>query len=197
MEPRDIAELMLEEKSIESESHESAVRTVRGVVAKIRARIDADREGDSDSKIATGEVDALERKLRRLREEHARQSLIASGEPTENCARSGIAVVACENAQCKTTGIHVPFIGPAVGISMMNTPQGPMVSYKALWPAGVRQKASKDAAILAEKIAELEVTLAAKRQTETTGEGAGVEGGLRIIQSGASIEALIKANGVN
>ena len=194
LEPRDIAAKMLAEETLASESEDSAMRTVRGVVRKLRERLDGARLGDSKAEIATNEIDALERKLARLRQEHARQESIAQGELGENCARSQLRVAVCLNAECTATGKHVPFIGPLVGVTMTNTPQGPMTSYRAMWPAGVRQKASKDAAALAEKIAEIEIALTAKRSLAVEAEETGDAGGLTIIESDKSIQDLIKEN---
>lgn len=194
----DIAALMLREGTLQSRSKESAIHTVRVVLTKAREELNDERTGDAAPAVVSNEIDALERKLDRLRAEHARQMVIATGEPTENCARSGIAVVTCRNQDCIERGEHVPFVGPAIGMTMMTTPQGPMISYKALWPAGVRQKASKDAAGLAEKIADLEIALDTKRQAtiESDATGAG-EGGLTIVPSDKPIADLIKLNGVN
>lgn len=195
-ESRDIAALMLANGTLRSDSVESAERTVRSVVAKIRARLDIARKADAQPTFATNDIDALERKLKRLREDLAFQNMVAAGQPTENCARSGVAVDACANEMCALSK-HVSFIGPAVGVIVMNTPQGPMTTYKALWPAGVRQKAKKDASALTEKIAELEITLASKRVAEEEkGIGTG-DGGLTIIESDKSIAELIQQNGIN
>jgi hypothetical protein len=163
LEPRDIANAMLTEGTLKSDSHESALRTVRGVVAKIRKRIDCDRDEDAAADVATNEVDALERKLRRLRADHTWQLSISEDE---------------------TTVSHT-----------MVTPNGAVVIEKAKWPAGIRQKARKDAAALAEKIAELEIAIAAKRPNRGDEEGDGaVDGGLTIIESEMSIPELIAAN---
>lgn len=193
-EPRDIAARMLSEETLKSDSEDSAIRTVRSVVAKLRKKIDSDRSGDAESGVATNEIDALERKLKRLRADLAWQQRVAEGEPTELCARSTIEVAACANSTCLAGAGHIPYVGPRVGVTITNTPQGPMVSYKALWPAGVRQKARKDASALAEKIAELEIVLASKRETER-GEGdTDSAGGLTIIESDKAIEELIERN---
>lgn len=162
-EPRDIAVKMLEEGTLTSKSEESAIRTVRGIVAIIRTRLDGARSDDSKSEVATNEVDALERKLKRLREDHAWQ--LAKSED-------------------ETTVTHT-----------MVTPNGPLLIEKAKWPAGVRQKARKDAAMLAEKIADLEIALAARRAIEVERDaGVGESGGLTIIESDKSIAELIDRN---
>jgi hypothetical protein len=162
-EPRDIASTMLDEGTLRSDSYESAVRTVRGVVAKIRHGIDADRGHDAAAAVATNEIDALERKLRRLRADHAWQVSVSDDD--------------------------------SVITRNMVTPNGPMVIEKDRWPAGVRQKARKDAAALAEKIADLEIVLASKRHADTDKAGSGAEsGGLVIIESEKSIAELIAAN---
>jgi hypothetical protein len=53
---------MLANETLTSKSYESAVRTVRGVVAKIRERIDADRIEDAKPKVATNDLDAMLRR---------------------------------------------------------------------------------------------------------------------------------------
>jgi hypothetical protein len=76
-----------------------------------------------------------------------------------------------------------------------------MITYRALWPAGVRQKASKDKTIIAEKISKLEVALAEKRAAKkpaTQGkasDGAPVDDGIfRIVTSGKPVDDLIQEN---
>jgi hypothetical protein len=200
LEPRDIAAELVKDGTIETtdESFESAIRLVRGDVAKIRAEIDGRRAADSEKKVAINEIDALERELAELRKAHADQKLIAAGEPTEMCARSRYPIIACTNPDCLATGKHFPFVAPAIGVTMTDTPQGMMTSYRALWPAGVRQKASKDAAILAEKISKLEIVLSEKRRAPMQpgkGEDDGPGDGLfQIVTSGKPMNDLIATN---
>jgi hypothetical protein len=178
------------------ESLESAIRLVRADIAEFRRELSAHRAADANPEVAGSEIDALERKLRRLREAHADQRRIATGEPTEICARSRFEIAACTDRTCGATGKHMPFVGPAIGVVITDTPQGAMTSYKALWPAGVRQKAVKDAALLAEKIAELEIVIAVRRAADAAsagGDGAD-QGGLTIVESDKSIDELIEIN---
>lgn len=161
-EPRDIAVKMLVEATLTSESEDSAIRTVRGVVAKIRKRIDTARTGDARTEVATNEIDALERKLKRLRADHSWQLYISDDESI-----------------ITTTTI---------------TTNGPVIVERAKWPAGVRQRARRDAAALAEKISELECVLAAKRELDVEADAVGESGGLTIVESDKSIQELIKAN---
>lgn len=199
MQPRDIAARLVADGVIETtdESLESAVRLVRDDVREIREELVRYRSGDAAPAVAFDEIDAMENELADLRREHTRQRMIADGEPTENCARSGIAVTACANKDC-LNGEHRPFIGPAVGISVTNTPQGPMVTYKALWPAGVRQKASKDAALIAEKISKLEVALSEKRAAANPAPDAKKDSAtadvFRVVASGKPMNELITEN---
>lgn len=195
LEPREIAIRMSEEETLRSDSSDSATRTVRGVVAKIRKTINANRVGDSAPAFASNESDALERKLVWLRTQRDRQQLIADGEPIEMCARSSYPLTSCPNTDCRQTGWgHLPFTGPAVGIVFMQTPQGPMTTFRALWPAGVRQKASKDAATLASQIAELELLLIGRRDAHAESGENGDGERLHLIESDKSIEELIEAN---
>lgn len=200
LEPRDIAAKLVDDGTIETtdESLESAVRLVRGDVAKIRAEITSHREGDADASVAFNEIDALEYELADLRKERDRQQLIADGEPIEMCARSSVPPPACANPLCLAEEKHVPYVGPAIGVTITYTPQGPMTSYKALWPAGVRQKASKDAAILAEKVSKLEVALAEKRSMRIAAavrkDGAEKDDIFRIVTSGKPMNELILDN---
>jgi hypothetical protein len=135
LDPRDIAVKLVEDGTIETtdESLESAARLVRGDVAEIKAEIESVRI--QDAQVAGSERDALERKLKRLRAEYERQVMIANGEPDE-------------------TGVE------AVIVTTMDTPNGPLTSQRPKWPASSRQKASKDASILAEKIGDVEIALA-------------------------------------
>lgn len=194
LEPTEIALQMSEAGTLRSDSPDSAVRTVRGVVAKIRKRINLDRSADASPTLAGNESDALERKLVWLRAQRDRQQLIADGEPMEMCARSSYPLSACPNSDCQDLGTHIPFVGPAVGIVFMQTPQGPMTTFKALWPAGVRQKASKDAAILASQIAELELVLIGRRDAQAEAGESGSGDRLHLIESDKSIAELIEAN---
>lgn len=165
MEPRDITTAMLADGTLKSKTRESAERTVRAVVAKIRERIDTSRVEDAKPVVATNDVDAMERRLARLRWSHQKNVEIA------------------EDESFITTN--------------MLTPNGAVVIEKSKWPPGVRQKAAKDAAGIANQIAELEIALAAKRQTEVgVGEAAG-DGGLTIIESDLTIPELIERNGIN
>jgi hypothetical protein len=202
LEPRDIASRLVAEGAIETtdESLESAIRLVRGDVKKIRSEIDSRRAGDADTSVALNDLDALELELKDLRKERDRQQLIADGEPIEMCARSYMPPAACANEQCiRLHNKHVKFTGPAIGVTITHTPQGPMTSYKALWPAGVRQKASKDAALLSEKISKLEIALSEKRRAiapaATLGKGEGSADDLfQIVTSGKPMNELIAAN---
>lgn len=193
----DIASKLVTEGVIETsdESLESAIRLVRKDIAKFRAELAAHRIADAKPEIAGDDIDILSRKLKRLREEHAFQCLVRDGQPMELCARSSIPASVCANKECEATGKHATYVGPGVGITIAQTPQGPITTYKALWPAGVRQKAGKDAATLAVKISEVETALAAKRAAVIeTGTGAGDQGGLTIVESEKSIPELIEAN---
>jgi hypothetical protein len=203
LQPRAIAERLVKDGTIETtdESLASALRLVRSDCAAIRAETNDERAEDASPTVAVNEIDALERELGELRIEHARQKMMAEGELTENCARSGVSVISCANTTCETSGKHVSFIGPAVGMTTTNTPQGPIVAYKALWPAGVRQKASKDVTILAEKIKKIEVALVEKRSavSKQPGKAADAAGGgdgdiFRVVMSGKSTEELIAFN---
>ena len=169
-EPKDIATLMLTEGSLVSESGDSAERTVRGVVAKISARLDSARKDDAEPACSTNDIDALERKLRRLRDALAWQNMVASGEPDED-GKEAVTIV-----------------------TMMGANGDPFQFEKPKWPAGVRQKAKKDAATLVEKIAELEIALAAKRALASEASEGDRDGGLVIIESDRPIPELIKAN---
>jgi hypothetical protein len=204
LQPRAIAERLVREGTIETtdESLASALRLVYEDCAAVRAEVNDERAENSKPAVASNEIDALDRELEALRTEFDRQSLIADGQPTENCARSGITLIACDNATCEKTGTHKPFIGPAVGVTTTYTPQGPMISYRALWPAGVRQKASKDKAILAEKISKLERLLVEKRTAIAESQrakkpGSGETAGddiFRVVTSDKSTDELIAFN---
>jgi hypothetical protein len=119
LESRDIAAALVADGTIKTtdRSLQSAIRLVQVEVAKIRAEIDGFRADDADGKVATSEVDALERKLARLRLERDRQQLIAEGQPMEMCAVSRWPIGACANPACLATGQHVPFVGPAPAMS--------------------------------------------------------------------------------
>lgn len=162
LEPREIAELMLHEGTLRSASPESAARTVRGVVQKIRARLDSLRDGDSDPKHATNEIDALERKLQRLRADRDWHVAVSLDE---------------------TTVSHTTI-----------TPNGAIVIEKAKWPAGVREKAREKASVLAKEIADLEITLAARRHVDDEAGDGAAQSGLTIIESDKSISDLIAKN---
>lgn len=162
LEPRDIAVMMLAEETLTSESEDSAIRTVRGVVAKIRKRIDDARTGDAKVEVASNEIDALERKLSRLRADHTWQLGISEDE--------------------------------TIITTTVVTTNGEIVVEKPKWPAGVRQRARRDAAALAEKISELECVISSKRNFEMDGDAQREQGGLVIIESDKSISELIKAN---
>lgn len=170
-EVRDIAAALVADETITTtdESLESAIRLVRSDVAEIRAELDGLRSADAQPNVAGNEVDALERKLERLRKEHRRQESIASGEPDEQG----------RDAQLTTT---------------TDTPGGPIIVVRPKWPAGVRQKASKDACTLAEKIAEIEITLAEKRRSEEEDGTSAQDGGLTIVESDKSLQELIARN---
>ncbi len=199
MEPRDIALQLVHDGTIETtdESLESAIRIVRKDVAEIRSRLTSERDLDSDRTVALTEIDALELELKHLRKERDRQLVIADGEPTEMCARSRYELAACANPACMAEGKHIPFVGPAIGITITDTPQGPMTSFKALWPAGVRQKASKDAATLTQKISKLESELAEKKravQPAKEGDKPGAAKPFEFVFSGKPMEMLIEMN---
>lgn len=200
--PREIAARLVQEETIETtdESLESAIRIVRGDVAALRSELVSHRSGDADPSLAFDDLDALEAELTGLRVERDRQLVIAAGEPVEMCARSRREIGECAEPQCIALGNHVPFIGPRIGITMTDTPQGMMTSWKALWPAGVRQKASKDVAILTRQISELEVKLAEKRRTAVPKKKDGDDAGtgdddfFRIVASDRSMVELIAEN---
>lgn len=197
LEAPEIASLLVAEGTIDTtdESLASAIRLVRVDIAEYRAELTAQRADDSKPSVASDEVDSLTRKLRRLREAYADQRRIADGEPIEMCARSRYPIQSCANPECHAGAGHLAFTGPAIGVTMTDTPQGMMTSYKALWPAGVRQKAAKDAALLAEKIAEVEVAMVARRGAMAdVGDGSADRGGLTIVESEKSIPELIEAN---
>lgn len=199
--PREIAERLVKDGTIETtdESLESALRLVRQDVAAIREEIDAERAEDSKPIHASNEIDAIERELADLRKEHQRQEMIADGEPVEMCARSRVRLAECVQPECGALGSHAPFVGPAIGITIADTPQGPITTYKALWPSGTRQKASKDAAILARQIRETENALNEKRRliserpkvADSKGDEADV---FRVVTSGKTTEELIDFN---
>ena len=168
-EPRDIADAMLDDGTLQSDSVESARRVVRSVVAKIRARIDGDRGEDSRPVVATNDIDALERKLRRLRSDLAWQNMVAAGEPNTDGAEATV-----------TTTV--------------DTPNGIITSVRPKWPAGKRVDAKKAASALAEKIAELEIALSTKRALISEAEQHTGDGGLTIIESDKTIPELIRAN---
>ncbi len=197
LEPYDIAVRLVKEGTIETtdETLQSAVKLVRGDLADLNS----ERQGERvlDVAVAGSEVDVLERELAELRKQHARQEMIADGEPIEMCARSRYPLRACANPACLAEGRHVPFTGPAIGISIVDTPQGPMTTFRALWPAGTRQKASKDAAALAERISKLEVVLADKRREAVARQSRVVDpkreaGGFTFNFSGRSLETLLQ-----
>jgi hypothetical protein len=201
LQPREIAEILVKDGTIETadESLESALRLVRSDVAEIRAEIDDERTEDAKPIVAANEVDALERELVDLRKERDRQQMIADGQPTEMCARSRTAIAECVSPECGALGKHAAFVGPAIGITIADTPQGPITTYKALWPAGIRQKASKDKAILIEKISKLEVALAERRRAAVPqgkdGEKANAKDDLfQIVTSGKPMNELIVDN---
>lgn len=192
----EIATALVEDGTIETtdESLDSAIRLVRKDIKEYREQLTAQRLDDAQPGIAGDELDALSRKLRRLREAYADQRRIAEGEPVEMCARSQYRTEACANLVCVASG-HMPYVGPAVGVTMTDTPQGMMTSYRALWPAGVRQKAAKDAALIAEKIADVEAALMAKRDLlGENGDGSADGRGLTIVESEKSIPELIQEN---
>lgn len=170
LEPRDIATRMLREETLGSVSDESAVRTVRGVVAKLRKRIESERVEDGQITVALTRADSLEREISRLRFEHQRQVRIADGEPDSSGKEATIT-------------------------SSVDTPQGMITSVRPKWPAGVRQKASRDAATLAQKISKLEADLTDLRFNELEkGKDGAADGGLTIIESDKSIPELIVKN---
>jgi len=88
LQPRDIAARLVNEGVIETldESLESATRLVRADLKEIRLSIDTGRAADAVPALAGNEIDALERELAELRRQHARQELIAEGEPIEMCS---------------------------------------------------------------------------------------------------------------
>ncbi len=104
------------------------------------------------------------------------------------------------NPECIALGKHRAFVGPAIGVTIADTPQGPITSFKALWPAGVRQKASKDASLLAERISKLEISVAEKRRAQKVaklekGVDAPAEDDVfRIVTSGRTMDDLITYN---
>lgn len=170
LEPREIAAQMLDEASLQAESLDSAMRTVRGVVAKFRKRVDAARTDDGNVAVATSEIDAIERKLVRLRSDLEWHLMVAAGEPDKDGSE-------------------------AITVSSMDTPQGPLVSSRPKWPAGKRVDARKEAARLAEKIEKIEVQIIEKRDALTAGAVAnGTGGGLILIESDKTISELIKEN---
>jgi hypothetical protein len=174
---RDIAAKLVNDGTIETsdESLESAIRLVREDVREIRAELS--RERDEDAPVSFDALDALEYELTDLRIERDYQRMIARGEPDENGQEAELVTNMIGKG-----GEPVPFIRPK-------------------WPAAVRQKASKDAAILAEKISKLEVALAEKRAAKkpaTQGkasDGAPVDDGIfRIVTSGKPVDDLIQEN---
>jgi hypothetical protein len=196
--PKEIAEILVREGTMETtdESLESATRLVREHLRNVKASIAGERKRDTS--VVTDDLDVLERELAELQKQHARQEVIAAGEPCEMCAVSRLRVEECTMPECLALGKHRSFIGPAIGITLADTPQGPITSYKALWPAGVRQKASKDASILAEKISVLEIKVADRRrkQDEAVKDGAGKTGPdvFNIVTTGQPMNELITAN---
>jgi hypothetical protein len=174
LEPVDIAERLVDEGAIKTSSDtlDSAVRLVRADVALIRKGVDAQRK--TDAPLVSRDLDVLERELLRLRRELRRQEIIAAGEPGPDG----------KDATITTSTI---------------TPEGVIVMTRPKWPAGVRQKASRDASRLATEISKIEMVLSEKRSVEAEGsaEKDAMAGGLTIIESDKSIEELIKQNGVN
>ncbi len=178
LEPRNIARRLVDEGSIETsdESLESAIRLVRDDVKSIRAEINSRRGADADATVAFDEVDALEYELADLRHERDRQKRIADGEPD-------------------TDGKEAVYI-----VTMMGAGGEPIQFEKPKWPPGVRQKAGKDAALLAEKVSKLEVALAEKRRAMVP-KVAGQEAGsgrndnlFEVVTSGKKMNELIHEN---
>jgi len=193
--PREIAQLLVTRGLIETkdDSLESATRIVRGVLAKIRKRLADQRIQDAQEGVSSSRIDILLRQLRELKKQLARQELIASGEPTEVCARSMLVPALCGDIVCGAACSHQLVTLDAV----VTTTVGATEIQKLKWPAGVRQKASHDAVLIAKRIGELELEVAVERDAHALigdGEDLGDAGGLTIIESNESIETLIAKN---
>jgi hypothetical protein len=196
-EPREIAHLLWNRGLIDTkdESLESATRIVRGVLAGIRARLTQQRTADAQEGVSSARIDILLRQLRELKRQLARQELIASGEPTELCARSKMRAELCGDIVCAAACSHLLVVVDAVVVTTTDTPNGMMTIQKLKWPAGVRQRASHDAVIIARRIAEIESEVTAERDSHSdTGEAEGEDGGLTIIESNDSNDQLIARN---
>ena len=77
--------------------------------------------------------------------------------------------------------------------STMTTPNGVIVTEKPKWPPGVRQKAAKDAVLIAKEISQLETELATKSEVATTAAGAKSQvPPFRMVFSGRPLEDLIR-----
>src|SRR6266498_1255642 len=177
LQPREIAAKLVADGTIETsdESLESAARLVRSDVAALRVELDVDRSEDAKPALLGNAIDALERQLAFLRKERDRQVMIADGEPDENGDEAEITT----NLVGKG-GIPIPFSQPK-------------------WPAGTRQKASKDAAILCEKISALEVLLTERRtEIKPAAKGERPADGdssiYRVVTSGKSMSDLVTEN---
>lgn len=181
LEPRDIAAKLVHDGTIETtdESLESAVRLVREDVRELREQITRHRSGDADATVAFDEIDALEYELSDLRSERDRQKRIADGEPDEN-GKEAVLIV-----------------------TMMGAEGEPFQFEKPKWPAGVRQKAGKDAAQLTKDISKLEVALAekrrliaeaAKRSGGDKGKAVGADDVFTIHTSGDQFDDLVARN---
>lgn len=164
-EPREIAARLIEDGTITASSFESAHTLVRSDVAEIRRQIDAHRVDDGAAVVAPNEIDALERRFTNLRKALALAESIAGDSETMTTSTSTL-------------------------------PSGDVMTHvRPMWPAGERRKANRDAVVIAEKIAEVELLLIEKRAEEKTIAGGGTEeSGLTVIHSDQSIAQLIEAN---
>ncbi len=81
-------------------------------------------------------------------------------------------------------------------VTVTTTPSGKISSKKPKWPAGVRQKAAKDAAVITRQIANVEKLLAEREAAEKRGEAVELSTGapFQFVVSGKPLEELIEEN---
>jgi hypothetical protein len=156
---------MLEEGSLVSRTRHAAKQPVLTFVRSLRQQWDSARAEDQQPTVRPTEVDALERKLERLRADHAWQIRKSDGEPD-------------------ISGTE------AVLVTIVDTPNGTITSQRPKWASGARVRARELASRLADKIAELEIEIAQRRAADVGDHTGAEEGGLTIIESEKTIEQL-------